>query len=385
MTHSVDKSTGIIVSLAAVAWDFPLVGRTRMLHEAWHRAGRESIFVEAPHSWRAAIRRALRGPPPAPIPVIRPRPTWPARFWHQLGEPRVRRALRRRADSLRHRLGSRLDWSRATVIVVTPAWLPWLDALPFGRVIYDCIDDLAVHAPHPGLRRMIEAWERELIVRADAAVVTATSLGDRLRTQRPDLRIELIQNAADVERFQRLAASSPRPADLPTGRPILGFVGALFEWIDFDLIEQTARRARGWQLVLIGPTDSPARLRALQELPNVTWLGPRDPREVPAYVAAFDACWAPFRPIAVSMAANPVKLYEYLALGKPTLTTAVADMARFGETISVVHNVDDVMEALRRVDTESADSTEKRRRFAADNDWNARAGQYACFIEALSR
>lgn len=385
MTLSDHKSAGPIVSLAAVAWDFALVGRTRMLHEAWHRAGRNSVFIEAPHSWRAAIRHAMRGGPHAPIPVIRPWPTWPVRFWHQLGEARVRRALRCRADSLRRRLDPMLDWPRATAIVVTPAWLPWLDALPFGRVIYDCIDDLAVHAPHPGLRRIIEVWERELIARANAAVVTATALGEQLHAQRPDLHIELIQNAADVQNFLRLAASSLRPADLPAGRRILGFVGALFDWIDIELIEQVARRATQWQLVLVGPTDSPARLRALQDLPNVTWLGPRDPRDVPAYVAAFDACWAPFRSIAVSKAANPVKLYEYLALGKPTLTTAVADTARFGETIDVVHNADEVLAALGRIDTEPADAAAKRRRFAADNDWNARATQYDRFIEALSR
>lgn len=385
MTLSDHKSAGPIVSLAAVAWDFPLIGRTRMLHEAWHRAGCESIFVEAPHSWRAAIRHAIHGGPRAPIPVIRPWPTWPARFWHQLGEPRVRHTLRRHADSLRYRLDQLLDWPRATAIVVTPAWLPWLDALPFGRVIYDCIDDLAVHAPHPGLRRMTEAWERELIARADAAVVTATALGDRLRRQRPDLTIKLIQNAADVERFQRLAASSPRPADLPTGRPILGFVGALFEWIDFDLIEQTARRASDWQLVLIGPTNSPARLRALQGLPNVTWLGPRNPRDVPAYVAAFDVCWAPFRPIAVSKAANPVKLYEYLALGKPTLTTAVADTALFGETVRVAQNIDDVLAALTAVGLEPSDAADQRRRFAAENDWKARASHYVRFVESLCK
>lgn len=275
------------------------------------------------------------------------------------------------------------DWPRATAIVVTPAWLPWLDALPFGRVIYDCIDDLAVHAPHPGLRRIIEAWERELIARANAAVVTATALADQLHAQRPDLRIELIQNAADVQSFQRLAASSPRPADLPAGRRILGFVGALFEWIDFDLIEQTARRASDWQLILIGPTDSPARLQSLRSLPNVTWLGPRDPRDVPAYVAAFDACWAPFRSIAVSKAANPVKLYEYLALGKPTLTTAVADTARFGETIRVVHNVDEVLASLAEISTEPADAAERRKRFAAENDWKARASHYVQLIESL--
>lgn len=88
-----------LVSFSAVTWNFPLIGRTRMLTEAWQRLGIPTTFVQAPFL-RSAIERLLPfRRPPEPVRVVRPWPTWPRRLWPRLGEPRLRGSIKRRARS----------------------------------------------------------------------------------------------------------------------------------------------------------------------------------------------------------------------------------------------------------------------------------------------
>ena len=103
-----------------------------------------------------------------------------------------------------------------------------------------------------------------------------------------------------------LARGLPRPADVPTGqRPIIGFVGALYEWIDWKLIADVTRGLPECDFVFVGPHDGRSSTELLADAANVSFLGPRPYDRVPAYMKAFDACWVPFDQSRVSRAANP--------------------------------------------------------------------------------
>lgn len=382
---SADASPVTLVSLAAVTWDFPLVGRTRMLTEAWLRRGQPTIFVQVP-SYRSALER-ITSPlrPRAAAPVVRPWPTWPSRWWSRLGPPRLARAIRRPARALRRQLEKRLAWERAVALVVTPVWAPWLDDLPFRHVVYDCIDELEVHVRRPELAPLYRAWEDRLVQRANGAVVTAKRLGDALRARRPDLPIALIRNGVDVERFQSLAASTPRPGDVPMSeRPVVGFIGALYDWIDWPLIRATAGRLSEFDFVFVGPHGRRGDVASVVSLPNVRLLGPRPYAKVPAYVDTFAVCWVPFRQNEVGTAANPVKIYEYLALGKPVVSTPVADMDTFGEVVDVARTPEEMAQRLRAAVTAPPSSAEARISFARQNTWEVRAQEYLDFIARLA-
>jgi len=381
-----------LVSLSAVTWDFRLVGRTRMLTEAWQRLGQPTVFVQVP-SYRTALQRCLA---PfctvEPVPVVRPWPTQPARRWRRLGQKRVEAAMRRRARELRRQLSRRVDWDAAAALVVTPVWTPWLEELPFGRVVYDCIDELGVQVPRADLLPLYQEWEERLIARADGAVVTAEVLGTGLRQRRGDLPQALIRNGVDVERFQTIATTAPRPVDLPMGeRPTVGFVGALYEWIDWALIEACARQVPEADFVFVGPHDGRGEIQRISSLPNVRLLGPRPYGQVPAYVAGFTTSWVPFKQNDVGAAANPVKIYEYLALGKPVVTTPVADTASFGELLVVGRNADEIVAGLRATIAGEAASQgltrvkarDARVAFARANSWEARAREYVQFVGTL--
>jgi len=374
-----------IVSLAAVTWDFRLVGRTRMLTEAWLRAGQATLFVQVP-SLRSGVQRLLgqlRRPDNAP--VLRPWPVLPARWWKSLGTDRLRQLIRRRAPALRRQLQRCLDWDRAAGVVVSPVWTPWLGELPFRCVVYDCIDELAVHITRPELADLYRDWEDELISRASGAVATAQVLADGLRRRRPDLPTTVIRNGVDVERFQRLASASPRPADVPrSGRPIVGFVGALYDWIDWELIRRTAQRLADVDFVFVGPHDRRGNPRVIASLPNVHLLGARPYTQVPAYVDAFTVGWVPFTQDAIGAAANPVKIYEYLALGKPVVTTPVADTESFGDLVTVARTADEMTGRLRAAISEGTARAAQRVAFARDNSWDRRAQDYTTFLRSLS-
>lgn len=376
----------ILVSLSAVVWDFPLVGRTRMLAEAWRTLEVPQVFVQVP-SYRTALQKLL-APFRAPehVPVVRPWPGPPARGWARRSRSQLTDAIRCRARLLRKQLDHRLDWKRAAAIVVTPAWTPWLEELPFAKVIYDCIDDLQVHVPRPELAGLFAGWETELLVRCDAATVTAEHLATSLRRRRPDLPLTIIRNGVDAAWFQEVAASSARPAVLPPAdRPIVGFVGALYRWIDWRLIEQVVDEIPEARFVFVGPDDRAAAIASLRTRPNVQFRGARPYAHIPAYIDAFDVCWVPFTQDDISHAANPVKIYEYLALGKPVVSTPVADTQLFEGHVAVGSSPAEITRLLRLALSQCLDPLPRaaRRSFAARNTWQARAQQFRDYVSNL--
>ncbi len=374
-----------LVSLAAVTWDFKLLGRTRMLAQAWAQAGQPTTFVQVP-SCRTGLQRARCGAvQDGPVPVVRPWPALPARLWNVAPARLLHSLTRRHARELRRRLDNLLDWQTAAALVVSPVWTPWLEELPFRHIVYDCIDDLAVHVPRPALSELYRRWEEALIARSAAAVVVATRLADDLLRRRPGLPIRTIRNGVDADGFRLAAVRLPRPADLPdNGRPLIGFVGALYEWIDWELIERTVRASPHYDFVFVGPHDGRSEARRLGGLGNVHLLGYRPYAAVPAYVQAFDVCWVPFKPGDVAAAANPVKIYEYLALGKPVVTTPVADTESFGRLVEVVQTARDAVAAVRALVSHAARDGNERIAFARANSWASRAEAYVEFVSSLS-
>lgn len=375
-----------LVSFAAVKWDFPLIGRTRMLTESWNRSGQPTTFVEPPHSYRSCLARLLRLPGTRTPPfVIRPGPTkYPVRWWTRMSPTRLRKMMRDCGASLRRQLDRRLKVADAAAILISPVWTPMIEAVGFGKVIYDCIDSLSVHAPDPAMRRILVDWERDLVRMCDAAVVTAEVLGDGLRAIRPDLPIELIRNGVEAQAFIERAAKLPRPQDIPQAQsPTVGFVGALYEWIDWELIGRAADALPELQFVFVGPHNNASAVSDLSKRPNVRVLGPRPYDIIPAYVAAFDVCWVPFKVGEITAAANPVKIYEYLALARPVVTTTVADHDSFAGLVRVGRDHDQVIQQLRDAIASGQPDSDACEEFVRQNSWDVRATQFQQIVKKL--
>lgn len=195
--------------------------------------------------------------------------------------------------------------------------------------LYDMTDDWTMAVRAERHRSRIAQNDALLLASCTSVVVCSQGLLESRRGVRPDA--VLIPNAVDVSRYRLPVA---RPADLPAD-PIALYVGTLHEdRLDVDLVVATARRLResGGRVVLVGPVAlSPENVAALEAEPGVVVLGPRSFETVPAYLQHATALLVPHVVDDFTDSLDPIKLYEYLAVGRPVVTTPVAgfrDLAR---------------------------------------------------------
>lgn len=216
-----------------------------------------------------------------------------------------------------------------------------LAKLGLVRLVYEVIDELDVL---PGNLRELQRAHVRLMATAMTVTATAERLLEKARTLRPDALLS--PNAVD-ERFIRTTVETTigPPDDLAAlvagGRPIVGYYGALARWVDYELLRATASAHPEWEWLLIGPTldDSLADSR-LTELPNVHWLGHRPYHRLPSYLRYFDVATIPFVLNETTHAVSPLKLFEYMAAGKPVVTTAMAECLRVPEVLAAADTAD---------------------------------------------
>ena len=115
-------------------------------------------------------------------------------------------------------------------------------------------------------------------------------------------------------------------ADLP--RPIIGFHGLLADWIDYELLKKVAEHFHDGSLVLIGKTnvDAERKIKTLDGVRNIYLLGRKPYAELPAYCKGFDVALNPFAINELTLAANPLKVREYLAAGLPVVSTDIPEV-----------------------------------------------------------
>lgn len=241
----------------------------------------------------------------------------PTKWLPRIAGPLADRGLRAQVARALHRygVGDRVLW------VNDPGWASVVErwGLP---ALYDMTDDwLAADRPSRE-RRRLAANEGSLLERCSAVVVCSPGLEASRRRVRPDL--VLIPNAVDVRRYRRTVA---RPAGLPAG-PVALYAGTLHEdRLDVALTAETSRAmaAIGGAVVLVGPDalSRPSR-ELLAHEPGVVLLGARPYLEMPGYLRHADVLIVPHVVTAFTDSLDPIKLYEYRAVGRPVVSTPVA-------------------------------------------------------------
>ena len=218
-------------------------------------------------------------------------------------------------------------------------------------VVYDCMDELANFADAPAGLREAEA---RLLGRADVVFTGGRSLYESKRDRNPN--VHCFPSAVEPEHFAKaLDPALPLPADVAgLPRPIFGYYGAVDERLDYELIAALADANAGGSVVLVGPTIKvdPA---ALPKRPNLHYLGQKSYAELPGYLKAFDVCLMPWALNEATRTISPTKTLEYMAGGKPIVSTAVRDVVRdHGDLVFVAKDipefVDMAMSAVDRFD-----------------------------------
>lgn len=205
----------------------------------------------------------------------------------------------------------------------TPMALAFASHLQPRLTVYDCMDELSAFRGAPAA--LIER-ERELLLRADLVFTGGYSLYEA--------KCELHSSAhpfpssVDVEHFAAARDAQPDPTDQAAlGHPRLGFYGVIDERLDLDLIDEVARLRPDWQLVLVGPVVkiNPAELPRRD---NIHYLGAKSYDELPAYLAGWDVAIMPFAMNESTRFISPTKTPEYLAGGRPVVSTPIIDVVR---------------------------------------------------------
>jgi UDP-galactopyranose mutase len=256
------------------------------------------------------------------------------------------------------------------VLFNDPRWAGVAGGLPARLRVFDCMDDLSAASPSPG---WAERQERAALKVADRVWTGTFSLKERLEGRHVSARF--IPCGVDAERFAHPdpAAVARARAELPAGDgPLAGYFGVLNERFDMDRV-RALLDSGPWRVLLIGPATS--RAPRLPDTPRVRWIGPRPYADLPAYLACFDLAIIPYRTDGPHRFLYPVKALEYLAGGKPVLTTPLPDIKRFlGEVVELADGPADWSAAGQRLaqpDAAVRQRAEAGRRLAMERSWDA--------------
>jgi glycosyltransferase involved in cell wall biosynthesis len=257
------------------------------------------------------------------------------------------------------------------------AWL--VGALGESLAVYDCVDDYVEQAGDNPSRRALAAAADEHATR-NADVVFATTRGLQAAKERLNEHVYLVRNAADAALFRSAAdRATAAPELVSVARPVLGFVGSLTVGkVDFPLFTELAARNSQWSFVLVGPErpDATAELAKLLALRNVTWVGPKLQSELPRYVAAFDVALIPYRATAYTRNCFPLKLYEYLAAGKPVVASGLPELLGMEPDVVVAEGGAEFAAAVdSALAAATAADVARRTALAEQNTWDQKTAR----------
>jgi glycosyltransferase involved in cell wall biosynthesis len=203
-------------------------------------------------------------------------------------------------------------------------------------LIYYCVDE---YTAFTGAAAGLKEIEEELFRKSDLVIVSAEKLLESKLKFNP--HTFLIRHGTDWRHFRKaLNEETPIPPkikDLP--KPIIGFHGLLADWVDFELIKKVAAHFKNGSVVLIGKitVDAERKIKILDGIPNIHFLGRQPYADLPAYCKGFDVALNPFAINELTLAANPLKVREYLAAGLETISTDIPEVrilkhCRIGKT-----------------------------------------------------
>ncbi|MEW6770607.1 MAG: glycosyltransferase [Bacillota bacterium] len=272
----------------------------------------------------------------------------------------IRRAMRR------------LGMKRPVLWTYLPGTAVVARLLEHKLLVYDCVDE---HGAYRGLVNSKAVWEMEqdLLELADVTFVTAPGLYERRRAH--SRRIYYLPNAADVAHFNKACdPEMPVPEEIERlPRPRLCFVGVIQEWVDTELLAYVARERPEWTLVLIGPVAPGVGLHGLDRLGNVFFAGRKPKEELPNYLKGCDVCLNVFRASDLTANVSPLKFYEYLASGRPVVSTDMPAVREFADVVAVAADAPGFVAAVERtLAGENPARQEERLARAREHSWEAR-------------
>lgn len=257
------------------------------------------------------------------------------------------------------------------------------DKLGSKLVVYHCVDEIAANPLIPG--KVVLEMEKKLLAEADLVFTTSRELYQSKKRQAKN--IYYLPNVADVEPILKINTPAVEvPADVAgLPRPRLGFIGAISGYkLDFELLRQMACSHPEWSIVMIGTLgegEKSVQIATLRELPNLHFLGGRPYNLLANYLKSFDVCLLPCCLNEYTRNMFPLKFFEYLAAGKPVVSTALPSLAEFKEYFYWAESTPDFIAKIGEALKENATCQSVRIDLAKKYSWTVRMEEISKLIE----
>lgn len=260
------------------------------------------------------------------------------------------------------------EHDRNLIWMCGPTTLNWIPASFKGPVVYDCMDDHGAFGD--GLwRTKQDALEREVVSRADLILASSARLLDKMHSMDSTGKKEvlLVRNGFSGKVLPSARAS--KPAD--TKQFTACYFGTISSWFDFDLVKESLSRFPNLTYKIIGPIEHGVEV---PEDPRIEFVGPVAHDSLPDYVADCDCLIMPFIVNELILSVDPVKLYEYVNLGKDIVCVRYPEVERFSDFAELYNGSDEYCASLERVmaSEHRKYNEEQRLQLLSESSWHAR-------------
>jgi UDP-galactopyranose mutase len=361
-----------LVCFSHLRWDFVYQRPQHLLTRCAQE--RRVFFVEEPVFGNGSMRLDV-SERPAGVKVVVPH--LPEGLRSEIATTAVMKEMVGRLFS-EHGIREYLFW------YYTPMALAFTDHFNPVASVYDCMDELSAfkgaHSRLPGL-------EKQLFQRVDLVFTGGQTLYEAKRNAHRS--VHAFPSSIDVSHFGQARTLDRDPEDQAgIAHPRLGFFGVIDERFDIELLDAVARQRPDWNFVMIGPVVK-IDPDSLPKHPNIHYLGSKTYDELPAYLAGWDIALLLFARNESTRFISPTKTPEYLAAGKPVISTSIRDVVRpYGklDLVKIADNPNDFISAAEKMLSNSQERSEWLARvdsFLADLSWDKTWAQMSALISEV--
>lgn len=260
---------------------------------------------------------------------------------------------------------------------------PLLEQLHFETVVYDCMDELSLFKGAPS--HLINQ-EKYLMAYADIIFTGGKSLYESKKQYHSN--VYCFPSSVDEEHFAQALNGIEVAADIANlPSPIVGYYGVIDERIDLQLLHETSKKLPDVSFVMIGPL---AKIEDadLPKEKNIHYLGMKSYNELPSYLKAFDIAMMPFALNDATKYISPTKTLEYMAAGKPIISTKITDVVRdYSDSVSVIENADEFCSAIKSLFYKKDILAAERGydKILEKTSWNATADKMKSIIKKFAK
>ncbi len=284
-------------------------------------------------------------------------------------------------------LYSKINQNETNVAIIQdPKVEPFLIKDKFDCISYDCFDDISVLAENKF--DTYRKHQKNLVSKSSLIFFTSDTLKDDIQSViSTDIPLIQIPNGVNYKWF---IENSKRHLNLAKSNflrtPIIGYVGALYEWIDIQLILDTAEKNPDLTFLLIGPTQKRFGYQKFSKLNNVIQTGEVPYEYIPSLINKFDVGILPFKKGPIAESTDPIKLYEYFSLGKPVVSTPMRQLSKYRDNglLLFAKNSEDFSKSIyQAIKMNSPELVSARQKIAEEHSWTNLCKRMIAEIESV--